>query len=374
MKGNVTYRILSTAAVAFLAILFFAPHIQRRFNLFEQAPLKGLHGAAPQPKWSWKAWFDGTLQQKFDAYASDSFGLTPVLVKTINQLEYNIFNTANARYVTVGQQNFLYETAYIEAELGTDFIGMEKIEVESTKLGVIAAALKKKNVRFLVVLAPGKGSFFPEYFPKYAGQFRRSTTNYLSYKNALNLHNIDVLDLHSWFREMKDTSRYHLFPQTGIHWSTYGMALAGDSIMKYLAGITGKDLVKYEIKPGRLTKKVEQSDADVEDGMNLWWPLERLPMMYPDLSFQPGKDKIRTSVIADSYFWGLYDHGFISRTSDSSAFWYYFQEVYPGGRSMSSVNLRDALEKQDVVILLATDATLPRLGWGFIDAAYELYK
>jgi hypothetical protein len=74
----------------------------------------------------------------------------------------------------------------------------------------------------LVILAPGKASYFPEFIPDEMATITKLNTNYEGYKAELKESTVPFIDAHQWFRNMKDTSRYPLFPKCGIHWSKYG--------------------------------------------------------------------------------------------------------------------------------------------------------
>ena len=60
----------------------------------------------------------------------------------------------------VGKDNYLYEESYIKAYLGDDFIGEKKIFNTAQKLKAVQDTLKSNHIDLIVVLAPGKGTFF----------------------------------------------------------------------------------------------------------------------------------------------------------------------------------------------------------------------
>ncbi len=70
-----------------------------------------------------------------------------------------------------------------------------------------------------MILAFGKDSFFEEYISEKYSQDERNTTNYEVYLDEMLRNEIHCLDLNRWFIEIKDTSKYLLFPKTGAHWS-----------------------------------------------------------------------------------------------------------------------------------------------------------
>ncbi len=354
------------------------PMIQRNAHLWSFKGLKGEHYPHEKPSITLKSWLDGSYQKAAHRYCTDSFGFQSPLVRGINQIDYALFKEANAQYVIIGKENCLYETPYIEAHLGMDYLGDSVINEKVRMYKAVRDTLSQLGVHLDMVFAPGKGSFYPEYIPDYYWQYQSEKTNYVGFKTAFNHSRIPYIDFHEWFRSEKGTSSAPLFPLTGIHWSKYGMILATDSLLSYwnsqFEGLLPKS--KFVI-PDTTTTVTEGSDADVEDGLNIMETLPHFNMVYPTNTFIDGNRKIRSAVIADSYYWGLFDLGLSTVACDSGEFWYYFKQVYPqnftNGLMIDDLNLKQAIESKDAIVLLQTDATLNRFGFGFIEATYDLY-
>ena len=374
MRLKSTYRLLLVVLLVGVSIVW----TQRLFGLWHFDELGGANTKHPMPSLTMKAWLDGDFQTKFDQFGTESFGFQSPLVRLVNELDFQTFNEANARYVVVGKDNYLYETPYIEAVTGMDYLGYDSIQTMVTKLSMVQDTLSKLGVRLEVLLAPGKGSYYPEYIPDYYKHFTSDSNNYSVFKDMFELQNIPYLDFHAWFRSMKDTTSYPLFPITGIHWSKYGMVLATDSIINHWNVLYPNRVSKMPYTLEReLTTVTESTDADVEEGMNLISELKHYPMMYPNYTFNKRDSSITTAVIADSYYWGLFDVGLSTRACKDGEFWYYFQQVYPQnfetGLMIKDLDLKEAIESKNLIMLLQTDATLDRFGFGFVDAAYDLY-
>ena len=95
----------------------------------------------------------------------------------------------------------------------------------------ISDTLQKLNKQLLFVFAPGKASFYPEYIPdKYLTQ--KGITNYQIFLEGIKQRGINHIDFKKWFSDNKYKSKYPLYPQHGVHWSTYGTALVTDSLIK----------------------------------------------------------------------------------------------------------------------------------------------
>ena len=109
--------------------------------------------------------------------------------------------------------------------------------------------------------------------------------------------------------------------------------------------------------------------------MNLFVRMPDFEMTYPYFH-RTGEERNTTKVltIADSYFWGLYWMGLPEDYFAGGEFWYYFQERYPQQfrtpSPVSEISLLEKIEQHKVVLLICTDANLPRFGFGFIDEMY----
>ena len=102
-------------------------------------------------------------------------------------------------------------------------------------------------------------------------------------------------------------------------------------------------------------------------------------MAYPNIRFQSdsGKTKPSVLVVSDSFYWGMFNFGISSAFTDSH-FWFYNNQVYPEGNhgpiQVSQLNIKEEIAKHDIIVIMATEATLPSLGWGFIENVYNDFK
>ena len=371
----------NTKHIIFYLVLFllFLPIIQQTTHFIKLTPLKGDIQVLDSPAFSFDAWFNGTYAIQKEEYCNQSFGLRSFFVRIYNQLYYTLFKVVNAKDVVIGKNNYLYEKNYIRAYLGEDFVGQEEIQKKVIKLQKICDTLKTKNIQLIVVLAPGKGSFYPEYIPEKHDLTRKKITNYEAYVSSLKNTRINVIDFHSWFIKMKPLSPYPLFPKNGIHWSHYGQLLAADSVVKYIYSKNNSPK-----KPNILIKKIEKSnhmsysDDDIEQGMNLLFNIDDLYMGYPLFSFENTDfPQLKVLTIADSYYWGMFNFGLSKDLFNDGQFWYYNKQVYPDSYNkpivVSDLDMIESVEKNNVILLLSTDANLYKFAFGFIDQLYDEY-
>ncbi len=371
---------LTLRKIIFLLLLatLILPLIQSKFNLVKIHPLKGAITQTPDTSFSWKGWFAGGYQEQKEKYLNESFGFRNLFIRMNNQVAFNLFDYALANGVIIGKKNYLYEENYIKAYYGLDFVGTDSINRTMQRLKFIQDTLTKLNKTLLVVFASSKGTYYPEFFPDRYNQ-ARGTTNYEIYLKDAKDMGINYIDFNKYFVDNKNKSKYPLYSKYGIHWSYYGECLAADSIIKTIEKLRNIKMPHIFWDKVNMDKRPRERDADIEDGMNLLFNLKSDSLAYPVIKFQSdsGKTKPSSIIIADSYYWGMF--GFdISRVYSDTHFWFYNNTIYPdyytNGLTAKQVDLKDQIAKHDIIIIMATDATSPNLGWGFIENAYNTFK
>jgi len=360
-----------------IILFLFSPLIQSGCLLFKIAPLNGAISKPEDVPFSLEKWFTGEYQTKKETYLNETFGFRELFIRINNQIAFSLFNKAKANGVIIGKKNYLYEENYIKAYYGLDYLGYDSIEQKMKKLSFISDTLAKLHKNIIIVFAAGKGSFYPEYFPDNRKTVK-GITNIKTHIEFAKKYGIRYIDFNSYFIANKYKSKYPLYPQYGIHWSHYGMCIAADSIIKYIEKTRNIHMPHIYWNKVNIDNPKE-TDYDIADGMNLKFKLKSFKMAYPQVQIESdsGKTKPSVIVISDSFYWGMFNFG-IGNTFKNSHFWYYNKQIYPDSYQSpletSQVDLRQQIASNDVIILMATEATLPKLGWGFIDKAYQMFR
>ena len=191
---------------------------------------------------------------------------------------------------------------------------------------------------------------------------------------------VEVCGFNDWFLKMKDTSRYLLYPKTGIHWSSYGAFLAFDSLTRYLGARLNEPLVRIRCNHIQVTGDARGRDADIEQGLNLIGDISRPPMAYPSVVFEKKAGTVFPSAlfIGDSFYYTWSENGYIANTFTGRDFWYYDHEVYSGsfntGKKTRFLNLVKEITGKQVIILLQTNAGNGSMGYGFVDRMLALME
>jgi len=358
----------------FIVVISLMPLVQSVTSVVKFDKLDGSYQVAVAPKFIWKHWFTGNFQHKMETYLDQQAGFREFLIRLSNQLRYNFFKQSQANGVIVGKDDYLFEEAYIHAHFGYDYVGRESVSRKLDLLKEIQTILKSRGTDIVLVLAPGKASFYPEKIPdNYSLRKGWSHTNYYLYRNGVLARKINHIDVNNWFVQAKDSSKYNLYPKTGIHWSRYGELLFLDSLMSYLNQLKPNfELPDVELIPGELSEEMRFTDEDIEEGMNILFDIQDDPIYYPSfkINYPQNQRKPKGMFLADSYFSNLYDDTISLRIFDNAAFWYYNREIYFYGNGPIDYfdnDLIQSLNGLDYIVMIITESNLKDLGFGFIE-------
>lgn len=363
-----------------ILILLILPFVQEQFDIFKINPLKGSFKKLEEPEFSFSTYYSGEFQNKYNDYLEQNIGFRPFFIRVNNQIAFSVYDTALANWVTIGKRNYLYEENYIIAYLGRDFIGKEKIENKIEKIKFLQDTLQKIEVKLVLIFAPGKASFYPEYIPNKYNPSEKTISNYDYYTKRCSEKGINYIDFNDYFIQMKDTSRYLLVPKCGIHWSLYGVAIAVDSLKKYMEKSQNIKMLDITWDTIEVTKDLRDTDYDIADGMNLLFTIPHQKMAYPKLLFEKNPDKTRPNVItiADSYYWNIFGSGMATQLFGNNSFWYYNKMAhnteYSEPKKVDELSVKQEIESQDFIFLLSSEINLHKFAFGFIDNAFELYS
>ncbi|HQV01196.1 MAG TPA: hypothetical protein PLO59_08555, partial [Bacteroidia bacterium] len=311
-----------------------------------------------------------------EKYFNEQFGFRSTLVRLRNQMDYSLFKKVNANGAIIGKQNYLYEHNYIKAYYGADAITDSLLIDQVKKLKYIQEALQQKGILFTVIFAPGKAAFYPEFIPDNLKPNTYHTTNIERYLYQCKSLSVNHINLHSWFNYLKNKSPYPLYSKYGIHWSEYGRNLAADSIINYVSTKLQQPLPHFSFGKPYTSTVMQGVDNDIADGMNLLFKMPEQTMAYQTISVdkKPNDVQPKLLTVADSYWWQMFNIHISEHIFSNGKFLFYNRECHTENQPMQDVgmlNLKAEVLNSNVVLLLATDANLPNLGWGFINNLYK---
>lgn len=379
MNQQPTYKRLKQVVFAGIIGILFLPMIQHKFRLFEEVPLNGSFELSSKPVWTRNDWLSGKYQEQQDKYIQEHTGFYPSWVRLYNQWNYSLFDVVHANGVIAGKENYLFEENYILAYYGSDFIGEEKIAETSRQLKLVQDTLKKKGIDLVVLLAPGKASYLPEFIPDKYRSSKKGRSNFETYRTEFIKQRVTQIDMHTWFESMKQTTKHPLFSKNGIHWTAYGQFLVADSLVNYVSKSVGHETPRFVKEKIELSDVALIDDGDIQKGLNLVFDARDLRLAYPKFhaNREPEQKDPKVMVVSDSFYWGLFNSNVSNWLFNNGEFWYYNEQIYPNSYTQETwakdQDLNKKLEENKVVFIICTDANLTRLGFGFIERAYELY-
>lgn len=362
----------------FIILLLFIPLIQKELDLLPKEVLKGSYELAVQPEFNSNDWLSGEFQSQTQQYLNDNFGFRPLFVRAYNQMYYSFYSVSKANDIIVGKDNYLLGENYIKAHLGINYIGEKVIQDKVYKLKKIQDTLASRGIDLIVMLAPGKASFYPEYIPDKFYELAIDSTNYRTYKKEMVTNHINLLDFNKWFIDLKGTVEYKLFPKNGIHWSRSAQVLVIDSLLKTISKIQNVILPSIQIDSTYNSSEMIGSEQDIEDGMNLLIDIPDFEMTFPSIKYiGENESNVKMLTISDSYYGGLLNFDLNIDVFKNCQNWYYNKLIYVGNQDsiadIESIDIQTEVEKNDVILLMATDANLYKFAFGFIDDVYDIY-
>ncbi|MBK9291433.1 MAG: hypothetical protein IPM52_07385 [Bacteroidetes bacterium] len=368
-------RAIRKVIAVLLLILLVLPVLQQLTGFPKVRGLKGYFENPVKPSFSVSNFLNGTYQDSLNTWLEHHVGFRPDLIRIYNQLRYSLFDTVTANAVVRGKNGFLYETNYIRALYGLDYVGDEQVEKHATQLSQISEWLGRHNKHLVVLLAPGKASFFPEHVPDRFASAAVGKRNDFEYAKALSARGVPVIHGNPWFAAMRDTAKLALFPKCGIHWSYYGMTLAFDSLINTMAQVSGRKWLDFRVSRIEVTHKLRSPDRDLWEGLNIICEPDDFAMPYPELQLKKIGKAPNVMVVADSYYWQWFGSGYATEAFGEHAFWYYNEQIFPGdgGSPIERRNVDMLLRvlENDFIVILLTDANMYRFGFGFVEQLHE---
>ncbi len=369
-----------TKYILLLLILFslIISPVQQHFPFCREEPLHGFFTESKLPElkyFTWARWFSSIFQNDFSTGTDNNVGFRKSLIRISNQLDYSIFGITHAKNFISGKNGYLFEEDYIHEYNGDYFIGTPALDKKLQRLKNVMDSLAAHKVPLLLVFEPGKASFYPEHIPNrfHPEEKRQNNYNYLV-KRATEL-GLPFMDLNRYFLQIKDTSRYPLFPKYGMHWSMYGTQVVADTLSRLVAKSSGKPMPEFKVQKIHHSGNSLGSDFDIGELLNLLFPLPAAPAAYPMVSFHSIPPGIPSAlVIGDSYYITLIET-YGAKMFGKQDFWYYNKKIYPYQNDIPPVlvdksDLREKLKKYDVIMLMVSEINLHSGFWDFADEAY----
>lgn len=360
-----------------LMAIWLIPWLEGNLQWLELQPLHGAIEKKQNLVLNERNWISGRFQKYKQEFLNDEFGFRNFFVRLNNQVDYSLFGKLHAHNVVIGKHDYLFEHNYVNAYYGRDYIGEQEIVHQVLLMKKIQDSLERLGKTFLFVITGSKGHYSAEFFPDSCIQLT-GKTNYEVYVEKAKQAQINFIDFNALFLSLKKDAMHPLYSKSGIHWTYYGACLAADSLLHYIEQIRDVDLPELEWNKISL-EPARDDDRNVELALNLLKTFPSETLAYPHIAYTGGNRDYKPSVmvVADSYYWSLFNLDLLKAFS-RNAFWYYYSRIYEPGingfKWADDKSLQKGLNKNDIVILLGADINLYNIGWGFLEKADSLLQ
>lgn len=280
-------------------------------TIISEQDLHGVVNTPPDLFFSFDAVRSGQFQSDFEKKFAYNLVTRKTQARIYNQILYSLFHTTSNPTITIGKNNYLFETPYATAyftELSTQHI--DGLKENIAKLSKLYKLLKEKNVLLVVRMSPSKAEHYPEYLPSAYDRFLHMKRNgeykanwYQVFREEITKTDISYYDRYELFNAMKDNGEI-VFTKGGTHWSAAPMAEyingLNSLIERNLGTKLGRMIIEnYAVKTGEMGIP---SDRDIWD---LAWNAFYYPANYPSphISFSgiSGKAPLRVFTVGQSF-------------------------------------------------------------------------
>lgn len=372
---------IKNSMFAVLVLMLILPWIQAHVGWMNEKPLTGAFSTHMDPDLSvFKRadWLKGTFQDTLNTRLENHIGFRNTLVRVNNQIDYSLFNKANAEGVIVGKHGELFEEDYLKEATGMYYVGDYVWKRKAAELKAVQDTLASLGKTLVVVLEPGKATYYPERMPrKYLGN-TENPSNYEQLLKSFTDQQLNVLDLDAYFRLMKNEQSHPLFLRGGTHWSYYGAALAADTTLSYLRHLSGMDLPNMKIEGIHQPDTIRHPDNDIGLAMNLLFPLRHEEPVYPIIRFGESNSKRPdVLIVGDSFYFNWLNDLIPSSAFGNFDFWYYNNNITHGNYTpdgkVADKKFREEVLKRDIILIMITGRFHHAFAWNFDEQLYDLF-
>ena len=377
MKENLTYTIL----FAILMLFLFLPIIQDETALIKVKPLNGVNVKSEKVNLNMENFSSGKYQSQLETFISENFGLREPLIRIYNQYLWSFFRKSYCKNVVIGKDDWLYNEKSVKDHyegLTLEYADNEeelknKLDKDVKRLKKLQTLLKERGTDIFVLMLPSKDLIYPEYLPKNVNYDNKNTIRPIDYfSEAFVQHEINFFNVSDYFKSIKDSVDFDLFPKNGMHWSNIACAYISDSIIRYMEHLSGDNYPNI-----RLSESYEadskKPDDDMEDLLNLTFPIRHVENKYADVSViaDDSVKKPNLIVMGDSFFWNMTHSLPMDEIFNTYYYWYYFNTIYFDSEhnNVEEINLVKELDKADVVMISLSATQLYDINHDFISQA-----
>ncbi|UPT65736.1 MAG: hypothetical protein M0D57_14575 [Sphingobacteriales bacterium JAD_PAG50586_3] len=347
---------------------------------------KKLHGefeVVLKPELTWEEFYGSWFQDKYAEYLRTNFALRSKFILMYNQLDYSLYNKLHAPGTVIGKEDEFFEIGRIKPLYGEDFVSMPNIQSKIDMLRFVADTLAKQGKPLVILLAGDKPRVMHKYLPDKYQKNWADTSNFSIYTSILSKEkNIRYIDFESYSMRVADTSKVPIYPKYSLHWSTYTMYLAIDSLRKVVdQQVKNKTSAIPVLKGFEKDVNARYLEYEMINILNLYFPYTKTENIYPKIEYkQPiGTKKPFIIQIGDSFGELLLEPGYYTSVFNDSSLVFRYNAIVKSRTGLHNSNVNDIdywsyINKADAIVIVTSELNLDNFGMGFIEKAYNHYK
>ena len=375
MKNKLLYIILFALLISFL----FLPMIQEHYKPFKSKPLNGVNYVTEFPELSFETFSNGKYQSQLEKYTSENFGFREFVIRLYNQYIWSCYHKTYSHFLIPGKGNWLFYTEAVNDYYGTEQKKWYKTPEnakdwfdKNTKLMCqLRNVLKEYDIEFLSFMAPSKPFVYPEHLPE--REKDTTTINAMEYYDkSLTEAGFPHIEMTKWFKTMRDTLPYPVFPNMDMHWqftAVYGY----DSLFRLMNSLNDFGIPK--IKYGKPQPYFDDFQND-EATLNLMFPIKNKNTDYKlDVEIECNENcrKPKVLFVGDSFIWGLDEHLPWDQLMDDIEILFYNSSVFKGfdrtKYKKEDINLLRDILRADYVVFYTSGHQWYRASYDFVEEA-----
>lgn len=372
-------KLLHIILFALLIVFLFLPMIQEHYKPFKSKPLNGVNFVTEFPELSFETFSNGKYQTQLEKYTSENFGFREFVIRLYNQYIWSCYHKTYSHFLIPGKGNWLFYTEAVNDYYGTEQKKWYKTPEnakdwfdKNTKLMCqLRNVLKEYDIEFLSFMAPSKPFVYPEHLP----ERERDTTTINAmeyYDKSLTEAGFPHIEMTKWFKTMRDTLPYPVFPNMDMHWqftAVYGY----DSLFRLMNSLNDFGIPK--IKYGKPQPYFDDFQND-EATLNLMFPIKNKNTDYKlDVEIECNENcrKPKVLFVGDSFIWGLDEHLPWEQLMDDIEILFYNSSVFKGfdrtKYKKEDINLLRDILKADYVVFYTSGHQWYRASYDFVEEA-----
>ena len=341
--------------------------------------LGGYSEKTMRPKLSAKTWFDKSFQNDLTAWFQETIRPRGVMIKTCNTLNMLLFMNMRNKGIIVGKGYDLYETLYVESELGlavaSDYSDPEndaKMTAFVDSLVQLQEKLKGFGKTLVYYVAPSKASIYRKDIPyQFIACNRHPFRAVDAIREKLEKTEIPYLIC----ADLEPELTYPSFYSTGIHWSRTYEQFASQRLIELIRKASGKRYRNFILQDVEESGRAYGRDDDLLNVANVFYRPKVTYYQYrTTLEDLEGYDHLRIMIQGDSFADGL-QADILGNDPDAEVYQIVRDEYIKEQQNLSlvfngewgKIPWQEYLDRTDVIAIEAVEPLIGSFSFGFVD-------